>query len=185
MLGGLLWIAGAVITALRPEGCIAGECELPGRSMREGNFFDGALSVATVLFIALGVAALVIRARSAGRFGRLGSVGVLASLVGAALLFSALLIQAILFGGDFPYMPLFVLTGGLPLILGMLLLGIAILRAAVLPAWAVVLLIIGTLALLGFNDQNARALMAVPFGIAWLAVGYTLWSGKGEQPQET
>jgi len=27
MLGGLLWIAGAVITTLRPEGCIAAECE--------------------------------------------------------------------------------------------------------------------------------------------------------------
>ncbi len=36
--------------------------------------------------------------------------------------------------------------------------------------------------MLGFNDQDARALMAIPFGIAWLAVGYTLRSGKGEQP---
>jgi len=51
-----------------------------------------------------------------------------------------------------------------------------------LPRWAGALLIIGTLAMLGFNDQNAQALLAVPLGIAWLAVGCTLWSGKGEQP---
>jgi hypothetical protein len=28
-----------------------------------------------------------------------------------------------------------------------------------------------------FNDQNAQALLAIPFGIAWVAVGYVLWSG--------
>ncbi len=34
ILGGSLWIAGAVITALKPEGCIGDECDLPGGSMR-------------------------------------------------------------------------------------------------------------------------------------------------------
>jgi hypothetical protein len=40
------------------------------------------------------------------------------------------------------------------------------------------LLILGTLAMLGFNDQNAQALMAIPNGVAWVAVGYVLWSGS-------
>jgi hypothetical protein len=32
--------------------------------------------------------------------------------------------------------------------------------------------------MLGFNDQNAQVLMAIPFGIGWIAVGYALWSGR-------
>jgi hypothetical protein len=42
-----------------------------------------------------------------------------------------------------------------------------------------VLLVIGSLGMLGLNDQNAQVLMAIPFGIGWLAVGYALWSGRG------
>ena len=77
-------------------------------------------------------------------------------------------------------MPYFVIPGVLALVVGFVLLGIAVLRARVVPRWAAVLLIVGTLAMLGFNDQNARALMAVPNGVAWVAVGYVLWSGRGE-----
>lgn len=36
--------------------------------------------------------------------------------------------------------------------------------------------------MLGFNEQTALALMAIPLGIAWAAVGYVLWSGVGAQP---
>jgi ABC-type lipoprotein release transport system permease subunit len=39
------------------------------------------------------------------------------------------------------------------------------------------LFVVGSLAMLGFNDQNAQALLAIPNGIAWVAVGYVLWSG--------
>jgi hypothetical protein len=39
-------------------------------------------------------------------------------------------------------------------------------------------LIVGSLAMLGFNDQNWQALMAVPNGLAWMAVGYVLWSDR-------
>jgi hypothetical protein len=38
--------------------------------------------------------------------------------------------------------------------------------------------------MLGFNDQNARALMAIPNGIAWVAVGYVLWSGRSEEARQ-
>jgi len=89
------------------------------------------------------------------------------------------LIQALFFGGDFPLMPYFVIPGVLALIVGFLLVGIAILRAGVLPRWVAVLIIVGALAMLGFNEQTWRALMAIPFGVAWVAVGYALWSGAG------
>jgi hypothetical protein len=41
-----------------------------------------------------------------------------------------------------------------------------------------VLLVVGSLAMLGFNDQNAQALMAIPNGIAWMAAGCLHRSGK-------
>ena len=180
IMGGALWIAGAVITALKPEGCIGDECYLPGRSMREGSALDAGLSIAGVLLIALGAAAVVSRARASGRLGAWGSVGLIVGLAGVAVLLIAALVQALFYGGDFPYMPLFVLPGGLALVLGFLLLGIAVLRARVLARWAGVLLVIGALAMLGFNDQNAQALLAIPFGIAWVAIGFALRSERGE-----
>jgi hypothetical protein len=36
--------------------------------------------------------------------------------------------------------------------------------------------------MLGFNDQDARALLAVPFGLAWIAVGCALWAERSERP---
>ena len=77
--------------------------------------------------------------------------------------------------------PLVVLVA---LVIGFVLLGISVLRAGVLPRWAALLLIAGTLAMLGFNDQNALALLAIPNGIGWVAVGYVLWSGRGEGARE-
>jgi hypothetical protein len=182
VLGGLLWVAGAIVTALKPEGCVGAECDLPGRSMREGGSLDGALAIIGVLLIAMGATAVVSRAREAGRLGTLGRVGLLFGIAGAALLLIAGLVQAIFFGGDFPYMPLFVLPGGLALVIGFLLLGIAMLRSEVLPRWAGALLVIGALVMLGFNDQDARALLAVPFGLAWIAVGCALWAERSERP---
>lgn len=38
--------------------------------------------------------------------------------------------------------------------------------------------------MLGFNDQDAQALMAIPFGIAWMAGGYALWSDSDELAQQ-
>lgn len=102
-----------------------------------------------------------------------GAAGALQML---ALLMIGGLIQAVVFNGGFPFMPPFVILGILALIVGYLLLGIAVLRARVLLRWSAMLLVVGSLTMLGFNDQNAQALMAIPFGIAWMAVGYALWS---------
>jgi hypothetical protein len=69
-----------------------------------------------------------------------------------------------------------VIPGLLLFVCGLSFLGLTVLRAQVLPHWTVILLFIGTLALLGFNEQNWRVLMAVPFGLAWFAVGFVSWS---------
>src|SRR5918992_109219 len=93
ILGGVLWIAGAIQTGLKPRGCMGDECAF--MPLRESGPID------TVL-----------------------------------------------------------------------LLGITILRARVLPLWVAVLCVVGTLAMLGVNDQNAQVFLAIPFGIAWVVVGY-------------
>ena len=176
ILGGVLWIADAIQTGLQPRGCIGDECAF--RSMREGGPLDPFLFFLAMLLLTVGMAGLVIHTRNATRFGRLGWIGLVAGVIGFAVLLISGLTQAVFFGGDFPLMPFFVIPGGLVLLVGFLLLGITILRARVLPLWVAVLFVVGTLAMFGFNDQNAQVFMAIPFGIAWVAVGYVLWSGK-------
>jgi hypothetical protein len=181
MLGGALFVVSAVFIASMPRGCIGDECA--SRPMRETGV-AGALLMLALLLVVIGAAGLVIRARDAGRFGSLGKTGIVLGAVGAALPVIGSLIQGILFDGDYPLMPYFVIPGVLALVVGFVLLGLAVLQAKVLPRWTAVLLIVGTLAMLGFNDQNARALMAIPNGIAWVAVGYVLWSGRGEEARQ-
>jgi hypothetical protein len=177
MLGGALSVVSAVVIASMPRGCIGDECA--SQQMRDTGV-AGALLMLALLLVVVGAAGLVIRARNAGRFGRLGRTGAVVGAVGVALPVIGSLIQGVLYDGDYPLMPYFVIPGVLALVVGFVLLGLAVLRAGVLPRWATALLIVGTLAMLGFNDQNAQALMAIPFGIAWVAVGYVLWSGGSE-----
>jgi hypothetical protein len=176
ILDGVLWIAWAIQTGLQPRGCIGDECAF--RPMREGGTIDTVLFYLAMLLLAVGVAGLVIHTRNAGRLGRLGWIGSVASVLGVVALIISGLTQDVFFGGDFPLMPFLVIPVGLVLLVGFLLLGITILRARVLPLWVAVLFVVGTLAILGVNDQNAQVFMAIPFGIAWVAVGYILWWGK-------
>ena len=185
MVGGALWVIGTLIHASKPRGCIVQECAF--RPMRETGVLDGILMLVSFLLFVAGAAGLVILAWSAGRFGRMGNTGAAIGAVGAALLVVASLVQAFFFRGDFPLMPYFVIPGVLALIAGVLLLGVAVLRAGVLPRWVAVLIIVGALLMIGTNEQTARVLLTIPFGVSWVAVGYALWSGgKGapaRQPQ--
>jgi hypothetical protein len=169
MLGGALFVVSAVVISTMPRGCIGDECA--ARPMRETGA-AGALLMLALLLVVVGLAGLVIRARNAGRLGVLGKMGAVVAAVGAALPVVGSVVQGFLYGGDYPLMPLFVIPG----VVGFVLLGTAVLRAGVLPRWAAALLVVGSLAMLGFNDQNWQALMAIPFGIAWVAVGYVLRS---------
>ena len=137
--------------------------------MREFGAFDSILSLLALLLLVVGVVGVVIRIREAGRFGRLGRMGLIMGACGGALVLTSNLVQAIFFGGDFPLMPYFFLPGVLALVAGFLLLGIAILRARVMPNWVAMLLILGTLALFGMNMETARVLLTIPLGVAWVA----------------
>jgi hypothetical protein len=181
MLGGALFVLSAVVITSLPRGCIGDECA--ARPMRETGA-AGALLVLALLLVVVGMAGLVIRARNAGRLGALGKTGAVVAAVGAALPVIGGVVQGVLYGGDYPLMPYFVIPGVLALVVGFVLLGVAVLLAGVLPRWAAALLVVGSLAMLGFNDQNAQALLAIPNGIAWIAVGIELWSGETAQRNE-
>lgn len=171
VLGGVFWISSALLTASRPRGCIADECEF--RTMRETGALDGILFLLALLLFAIGTVALVARLRSSGSLGRLGRAGLIFIAVGAALGAVGMVLNV----WDSSLVPAFVIPGLLAVIVGFVLLAIAVLRSGALPRWASALLVVGALAMLGFNDQNWQALMAIPFGIGWMAVGYALWSG--------
>ena len=177
MLGGILWIVSALITVSKPRGCIGLECEVS--AMRDTSDVTPFLLLA-LLLTAVGLAGVAILARNTGRFGQLVKAGVALYVVGFGLFVLGTVLTAIS-----EVFWVLMLPAGLALIVGLVLTGIAVFRTGVLPRWVAVLLVIGTLAMLGFNDQTAEALMAIPFGVAWLAVGYALWSGMDpstEQP---
>jgi hypothetical protein len=54
---------------------------------------------------------------------------------------------------------------------GFLLAGIALVRAREVPGWCGVLLVLGSVAALGANEQTAAVLLLLPVGVAWMAVG--------------
>ena len=132
------------------------------------------LFLLALLLFAVGTAALLARLRNAGRLGRLGRVGLIVAATGAALGAAGMILNI----WDSSLVPAFIIPGLLAVIVGFVLLAVAVLRGGVLPRWAAVLLVVGALAMLGFNDQNWQALMALPFGIGWRAVGYALGSGR-------
>ena len=172
MVGGALFVVLALVMASMPRGCIGAECAF--REGRDTGLAGGALLMLALLLVVAGAAGLVIRARHAGRFGGLGITSVVVGAVAAVLLF----IGTVLNTQDSSLVPLFIIPGLLALIVGFVLLSVAVLRARALPRWAAILLMVGSLAKLGFNDQNWQALVAVPNGLAWMAVGCVLWSDR-------
>ena len=180
ILAGVLWMAFALVLSSRPEGCVGAACDLPGRTYRTWGPLAPALFIAAALLLIGGMVALAWYAWNRPGFGMLGRVGLLLSVVGGALIASGTAIQALFFNGDFQLMPFFLIPGWLALIMGFLLLGSALLRARMVPRWAGVLLLLSTLVLLGYNDQDVRVLLAVPLGLSWVVVGACLWITQDE-----
>ncbi len=177
ILGGILWIVPAIITAFKPRGCIGLECDIS--AMRDTS--DVALFMLLALLLsAVGLAGVAIQARNTGRFGRLTKAGVALYGVGVALFVLGMILTAIS-----EVFWVLMLPAGLALIGGLVLTGIAVFKTRVLPRWVAVLLVVGSLAMLGFNDQTAEVLLAIPFGISWIAVGYALWSDRSSPVRRT
>ena len=165
MLGGALWVVkGGLI--------MAGVLDL------------GELLIVAQLLFAVGLIGL--HSRLGGRGGRLERIGGFLAYVAAALS----VVNApysVFFAQDGPQTPfpfnVTYATATLAIFIGLVLLGLAALRAEILPRrWRALPLTIGLLALLpvwvlAFIHLD---LPVVVLGLAWMLLGYVLWSDKSE-----
>ena len=158
--GGALWIIFAVLAAGLPEGCVGDECLL--RSHRDvGNL--------ELLFLAGGVLLLV---SFAGLGRRLPKAAPIAVAAGVALILAGT-------NSEDLWTPL-VVPGMLACVAGFALAG-----TRLTPRWLRVLVVASTLALLAANDQDARVLLLIPFGTAWMCVGLAQWSDSAVRIRST
>jgi hypothetical protein len=162
----VLFALAGVLMALRPPG-------VEGGPHREASDLGALMTTAVVLAVA-GLAALP--ALEADRGGRWGQAGAVAALAGAAVGLLGGLGEAA--GLDDLWMA--VVLGLLAVQLASALLGVWALRSGRLPRAPAALLVASSLAfVVGFNTEDARALMGVPIGATWAWVGYLLWTGNG------
>lgn len=124
-------------------------------------------AVFIVALLATLTAIVGLHALHRGRYGRLGTAGSLVALVGHALLLlsaaATLLLAREALGGAF-------VLGLLAALLGLVLLGVAILRARVLPRYCGVLLIVAFPLSIVLESYGGGVLL----GITWALVGYAV-----------
>lgn len=108
----------------------------------------------------------------------LGKVGWVALVVGgvAVLLFAgaiaAVQVSPVWADGAMPW---FVVPGVALTALSVALICWTILRSRLVPKWVPMALIASAALMLAANEQTARILLAVPFGVCWIGVGVMLW----------
>jgi hypothetical protein len=110
-----------------------------------------------------------------GRYGRLGAASALITFLGYALIIVVTAASALAGGQVLHYVRV---TGGLAVLIGLVLLGVMILRTRLLPWWCGVLLIVG-FPVGDFLDNVAAGSEALVFGIVWGLIGYALLSARG------
>ena len=163
ILAGVAWIASSLL-----------EAEIAsGRSPQDLGFasLDEGLYVVAVAGTMGGIVGL--HARQAPSYGRLGTVGFLATFTGTALLLIGLVISFAM-GSVFERTLLDHMLGlGLwAALLGFMALGAATLRLGLLPRWCGVLLIICLPLALVLGDYGGGTVL----GLLWLALAYELLS---------
>jgi hypothetical protein len=170
MLGGALWV-------------------VKGGLIMSGVLDLGELLIVAQLLFAMGLMGL--HWRLGGRGGWLGRVGGFLAYVAAALS-GVNAPYAVFFAEDGPQTPFpFNVTfaiAALVIFVGLVLLGLAALRAEILPRrWRALPLASGLLSLLpvwvlAFIHLE---LPVVVLGLAWMLLGYVLWSDKGAPARRT
>jgi hypothetical protein len=178
MLGGVMWVVkgGAII--------LTGE--------QPPVLFEAALPLFAVGLVGL-------HARLEGRGGRLGKTGVLLAYVALASAVVVLVGWTLAPAGWVPnedsLTPLtpFIVLAGLGPFVGLVLLGIATLRVKAMPApWSALPLLMGTgavpLMLVGgvleLVSERLVELPIVLLGLAWVLLGYSVWSGRDKAIQQ-
>jgi hypothetical protein len=139
----------------------------------------------------------------ADKAGRLGSIGFVLTFFGALMLTAQVVVATWILpviamqpdapktafemfdlAGPLPAFSLFAYAAYVPAGIGLILMGIATMRAGVLPRWAGLLLIIGTVldlaVLVGAPAELIVKLGDVVIDAAKIWIVYALWSYKGE-----
>ena len=171
LASGALWIAGGLLHLAYPQ-------DPPGALGYYLNYLGTAVFSAAYLGMLGGLVGL--HARQVESYGRLGRAGFLLAFVGAALAFVGQATSGIFpengtLGWLFSDPGFGFMVGILLTSLGLVLMGIATMRAGVLPRWCG----FGLIALVVFSALGAYGGFVV-VGLIWLALGYTLWSAKSE-----
>lgn len=178
ILGGVLWmVLVPLITLTYPGRAGWGRTDtLLGLAWEDYN----RMLPVVLLLLLVGLAEL--RGRYAARSGRLGKVGLILALIGLALMLVGNVVEFWVAGGIRERMTTIDLIGWigyslgyLLLAVGLVLLGVATLRAQVLPRWNGVPLLIGLLVLPMYftvtSGASVGAVLAVLFGLGWVALG--------------
>ena len=171
MGGGVLFIVYSLL------GAVTGKGDEPGPS--------DLLAILAYVLIVVGLAGFhALQQRNYGRIGRAG----LYTTIGAIVLWEIFLVASLLGGegGDASLgLDLFAAVGVLGVLVGEVLYGAATLQTRVLPRWCGVLFILLMPVTFFFGVILPGALAILWVGLAWLALGYGLWSHSGaaaEQP---
>lgn len=162
MAGGALWIHVVMTMASRPAG-------VAGGIHRKTEDLMSELLIAMVLIV-IGLAGAHARQFRHSRWW--GIPGVVAIVGGAVLFWLSPLLDSWALAG----------AGYVLLIAGSVLSGILMLAGRALPRWATPLLVLGALVLLGFNTEDGRAYLALPFGAAAIVLGFALAFDKKATP---
>jgi hypothetical protein len=165
LLAGIAWLVSGLISLV-----------MPGQGTEDlGSFsyylLETIFCIATIAMLA-GLAGF--QALQAASYGWLGVIGFYAAFIGTALMLIST--AATIIAGREVLNFLFVL--GFLGTLGLVLLGVATLRARVLPRWCGVLLIVAVLGIpVYFALGNYGS--AILYGLVWLGLGYALWLDRG------
>ena len=167
VVGGVLWVIVFAIHASRSSAEFSDAFYVSLHGL-------GVAGLLSVLLLAVGFVGLDMHMTSpwgGAGYGNLGRAGYGVALIG--------LLTMILSGASWG----FDLLGVFILMVGSLLVGVATLQRRVLPRWGATALIVGSLLLLLFAPGDLRAWLGVPYGAAWIAVGYLLFLGRSGQFQ--
>lgn len=176
VLAGAAWIASVIVNLAitSSQGPTAFGLSSP---------LDEATYIVALAGTLLGLAGL--HARQARSYGRLGVTGFLVAFMGSALALLGLVLSLSARGEVFERelldrvlgLGLLAMLLGLVLLgVGFIVLGIATLLAGVLPRWCGVALILALPVSVALGNYGGRIVL----GVVWLALGYVLWSGRGE-----